>query len=267
MIVFGSEYRTAPGTVKPGIPAHKLLLGGPAAIAIAPADLRSRPSVSVNTVGLIDEGDEAAGETARSLAAALGARSSSTTVGPVDLLVVGSRPESPAGRSTLSAASDYAVETATQPVLVVPRGIRAQLRRGSVPAGLSTRITAATDGSRPSIRARPSDHSIGAGLPPRPSPAGASSTDSASTARTAAAARGSPPPRSSAWSRPRPSATRSTNPARRRGPGLRASSLEDRQLALARFPLLFAQLEGLIAEPRGRGFAAARRRSTLKTRA
>jgi nucleotide-binding universal stress UspA family protein len=122
VIVFGSEYRTAPGTVKPGIPAHKLLLGGPAAIAVAPADLHSRPSVSVNTVGLIDEGDDAAGETARSLAAALGASVVEHDGGHVDLLVVGSRPESPAGKVTLSAASDYAVETATQPVLVVPRG-------------------------------------------------------------------------------------------------------------------------------------------------
>src|SRR3954469_1984696 len=73
VIAFGSEYRTAPGLVKPGISAHKLLLGGPAAIAVAPAGLNSNPSISVNTVGVIDEGDEAAGETARSLAAALGA--------------------------------------------------------------------------------------------------------------------------------------------------------------------------------------------------
>ena len=123
VIVFGSEYRTAPGTVKPGIPAHKLLLGGPAAIAIAPADLRSRPSVSVNTVGVIDEGDQAATETARSLASALGAQVGEPGGGPVDLLVVGSRPESPAGKVTLSAASDYVIETATQPVLVVPRGV------------------------------------------------------------------------------------------------------------------------------------------------
>jgi nucleotide-binding universal stress UspA family protein len=122
VIVFGSEYRTASGTVKPGIPAHKLLLGGPAAIAIAPAGLRSNPSVSVNTVGVIDEGDAAARDTAESLAAALGATVAEHGSGPVDLLVVGSRPESPAGKVTLSAASDYAVETASQPVLVVPRG-------------------------------------------------------------------------------------------------------------------------------------------------
>jgi nucleotide-binding universal stress UspA family protein len=123
IIVFGSEYRTAPGTVRPGISAHKLLLGGPAAIAVAPTDLRSRPSVSVNTVGVIDEGDAAAAETGRSLASALGAQVGETSSGPVDLLVVGSRPESPTGKVTLSAASDYVIETATQPVLVVPRGV------------------------------------------------------------------------------------------------------------------------------------------------
>ena len=122
VIVFGSEYRTAPGTVKPGIPAHKLLLGGPAAIAVAPAGLRSHPSVSVNTVGLIDEGDEGARQTADSLAGALGAGVGDPGAGPVDLLVVGSRPESPRGKVTLSAASDYAVEAATCPVLVTPRG-------------------------------------------------------------------------------------------------------------------------------------------------
>lgn len=121
-IVFGSEYRTAPGTVKPGISAHKLLLGGPAAIAVAPAGLRDNPSVSVNTIGVIDEGDPAARETAEGLAAVLGATTAEHGAGHVDLLVVGSRPESPVGKVTLSAASDYVVETATYPVLVVPRG-------------------------------------------------------------------------------------------------------------------------------------------------
>jgi len=123
VIVFGSEYRTAPGTVKPGISAHKLLLGGPAAIAVAPAGLHDKPSVSVNTIGVIDEGDPTARATAEDLAAALGASVVEHGGGQhVDLLVVGSRPESPAGKVTLSAASDYVVETATYPVLVVPRG-------------------------------------------------------------------------------------------------------------------------------------------------
>jgi nucleotide-binding universal stress UspA family protein len=122
-IVFGSEYRTANGLVKPGISAHKLLLGGPAAIAVAPAGMRERPSVEVSTIGVLDEGDEAARATADSLAAALGAGVVDFKGSPVGLLVVGSRPESPQGKVTLSASSDYAVEAATYPVLVVPRGV------------------------------------------------------------------------------------------------------------------------------------------------
>jgi nucleotide-binding universal stress UspA family protein len=122
VIVFGSEYRTAPGTVAPGRPAHKLLLGGPAAIAIAPAGLRSNAGVSINTVGLVDEDDPSARETAESLATALGASVAGHGKGRCELLVVGSRPESPQGKVTLSAASDYELETSACPVLVVPRG-------------------------------------------------------------------------------------------------------------------------------------------------
>src|SRR4029077_9259760 len=128
VIVFGSEYRTAPGTVKPGIPAHKLLLGGPAALAVAPAGLRSNPSVSVNTVGVIDEGDPAASQPPESLAPPLGASPAGHGSGPLDLLVVGSRPESPPGKVTLSAASDYAVEAASYPVLVIARGAPLSVR-------------------------------------------------------------------------------------------------------------------------------------------
>jgi len=123
VIVFGSEYRTAPGLLKPGISAHKLLLGGPAAIAVAPSGLHATPIANVEKVGLIDEGDETAGATARSLAGALGATVESFAGSPVDLLVVGSRPESPPGKVTLSASSDYAVEAATYPVLVTARGV------------------------------------------------------------------------------------------------------------------------------------------------
>jgi nucleotide-binding universal stress UspA family protein len=131
IVVFGSEYRTADGTLKPGISAHKMLLGGPAAIAVAPAGLRSNPSVSVNTIGVIDEGDEAADATADSLAATLGATVKSGAEGPLDLLVVGSRPEAPQGKVVLSASSDYAVEAATHPVIVVPRGTAVRFDSGS----------------------------------------------------------------------------------------------------------------------------------------
>src|SRR5258705_6545030 len=40
ILVFGSDYRTAPGHVQPGTSAAQLLQGGPVAIAIAPAGLR-----------------------------------------------------------------------------------------------------------------------------------------------------------------------------------------------------------------------------------
>ena len=120
VVVFGSDYRTARGAVSRGTSAQRLLHGGPAAVAIAPADLRSRSSFGVERIGVLAEGDEVAEETARGLAAALGATVVEPSSGPVDLLVVGSRPEAEAGRVTLSASAEYAIETAASPVLVVP---------------------------------------------------------------------------------------------------------------------------------------------------
>jgi nucleotide-binding universal stress UspA family protein len=134
IIVFGSEYRTAAGLVKPGISAHKLLLGGPSAIAVAPAGLHTNPALSVNTVGIIDEGDPTARQTAESLAAALGANVAEHGSGPLDFLVVGARPESPRGRVVLSASSDYAVEAATYPVLVLPRDVALDFAPAATPA-------------------------------------------------------------------------------------------------------------------------------------
>jgi nucleotide-binding universal stress UspA family protein len=122
VLVFGSEYRTARGLVKPGISAHKLLLGGSSAIAVAPAGLWSESEPTVSTVGVIDEGDPAARQTAESLARALGATVVEHGSGKLDLLVVGSRKEAPEGKVVLSASSDYAVEAANYPVLVIPRG-------------------------------------------------------------------------------------------------------------------------------------------------
>lgn len=134
VIAFGSEYRTAAGLVKPGISAHKLLLGGPSAIAVAPAGLHANPVVSVNTVGVIDEGDPSARETAASLAQALGAEVVEYGSGPIDILVVGSRPEAPQGRVVLSAKSDYAVEAANYPVVVIPRGVAIDFAGAAAPA-------------------------------------------------------------------------------------------------------------------------------------
>lgn len=123
LVVFGSDYRTAPGSVQPGTSARRLLNGGPVAVAIAPAELRSRSSVGIGRIGLLGEGDEAATATAESLAAALGASVVEADGQTIDLLVVGSRPEAPQGRLMLSAASEYEIETAGHPVLAVPRGV------------------------------------------------------------------------------------------------------------------------------------------------
>jgi nucleotide-binding universal stress UspA family protein len=123
VIVFGSDYRTAASHVAPQKSAQSLLEGGPAAIAIAPANYRSEHATTFGRLGLLAApGDDAALETARDLAESLGARV--TRDEPhVDLLVVGSRPEAPEGRVMVTSHAQNAIENATSPVLVVPRGV------------------------------------------------------------------------------------------------------------------------------------------------
>ena len=123
IIVFGSEYRTAAGTVKPGISAHKLLLGGPAAIAVAPAGMREHPSARCQHDRRPRRGRRGRPGDRRQPCRGARRQVAEFEGSPVDLLVVGSRPESPQGKVTLSASSDYAVEAATYPVLVVARSV------------------------------------------------------------------------------------------------------------------------------------------------
>jgi nucleotide-binding universal stress UspA family protein len=122
VVVFGSDYRTAAGAVIPQKSAERLLTGGPVAVAIAPADFRSRSSVRVARIGVLADGDDAATETARALGAALDASVIEFDDEPVDLLVIGSREGTPTGRVELSASATYEVDKATYPVLVVPSG-------------------------------------------------------------------------------------------------------------------------------------------------
>jgi len=123
IIVFGSDYRTAAGHVSPQKSAQALLDGGPAAIAIAPANYRSERAATFGRVGLLaSPGDDAALETVRDLATSLRARVTDDEP-HVDLLVVGSRPEAPAGRVMISASAQNEIENAGSPVLVVPRGV------------------------------------------------------------------------------------------------------------------------------------------------
>jgi nucleotide-binding universal stress UspA family protein len=107
--------------VVPGTSAQRLLNGGPTAVAIAPADLRSHASVRVAKIGIISDGDDAAEDTAQTLANALGAKIGDPDAEQVDLLVIGSRDGTPDGRMELSAVAEYAIETATSPVLAVAR--------------------------------------------------------------------------------------------------------------------------------------------------
>jgi nucleotide-binding universal stress UspA family protein len=124
MIVFGSEYRTAPGHVDPQATAKRLLDGGPVALALAPAGFAERNGYRPVTIAAISEdGDPCARETAESLAHALGAELAAEPSRDAGLLVVGSKAGAVTGRVTVSAAAEYLIELATCPVLVLPRGV------------------------------------------------------------------------------------------------------------------------------------------------
>jgi len=123
IVVFGSDYRTASGHIAPGRSAQILLEGGPAAVAIAPANYVGGGPSSIRTVGVFSvAGDDAALETARDLADSVGATLTTNERG-VDLLVVGSRAEAPEGRVMITAQAQNAIENATAPVLVLARGV------------------------------------------------------------------------------------------------------------------------------------------------
>jgi nucleotide-binding universal stress UspA family protein len=122
MIVFGSEYRTRRGHVCVGRSAQTLLEGGLSAVAVAPADYAAGDG-EIRTVGVLrGTADEAAIETAFSIADRLDATVVDRDRG-VDLLIVGSRPEARAGRVMLTAHAANAIEEATSPVLIVARGV------------------------------------------------------------------------------------------------------------------------------------------------
>jgi nucleotide-binding universal stress UspA family protein len=131
VIVFGSDYRTASGHVAPQRSTQALLEGGPAAIAIAPANYSTDQIAHIRTVGVLAApGDDAAIETARELAGSLGAKVTRDER-RVDLLVIGSRLEAPEGRVMLTSQTQNEIENAMFPVLVVARGVPVQF---AVPA-------------------------------------------------------------------------------------------------------------------------------------
>jgi hypothetical protein len=126
-IVFGSDYRTPPGHAEPGNTAQQLLDGGQTAVAIATAGLRTKMDGSVSTIAVPIAGaiNDAARATAHALADKLGA----TVVDEpdaghiVDLIVVGSQPDAPAGHIVLGGDVRGELSRVRSCVLVLPAGI------------------------------------------------------------------------------------------------------------------------------------------------
>lgn len=122
-VVFGSDYRTAPGRVEPGTTAQHMLEGGTVAVAVAPAGLRTRAEQPITTVAVLaDDEDPAARQTAAALIERLGAREVEPVEHGVDLIVVGSQAAAPEGRVALSGQARAFLSSARSSVLVVPRG-------------------------------------------------------------------------------------------------------------------------------------------------
>ena len=124
LVVFGSDWHTAPGHVQPGQSALGLMDGGPVSIAVAAAGLRNRRDAALHTIAVAGgEVDDAARETAERLAARAGTPLALPSQVGLDLLIVGSRPGTPEGRVSVTAAAEYVVETTTASVLITARGV------------------------------------------------------------------------------------------------------------------------------------------------
>jgi nucleotide-binding universal stress UspA family protein len=134
LLVFGSDWHTAPGHVQPGRSAVRLMEGGPVSIAIAAAGLRNRTDATLRTIALAGgEVDDAARTTAEQLAAHAGTSLALPSQDGVDLLVVGSRPGTPTGQVSVTAANEYVVETTTSNVLIVARGVAFDAEQSAAP--------------------------------------------------------------------------------------------------------------------------------------
>jgi nucleotide-binding universal stress UspA family protein len=123
MIAFGSAYRTTPGHVYPQASAERLLDGGRTAIALAPAGYRDKAAPITTVASIAEEGDSSAIHTAESFASRLGADYHDKPNGGVDLLIVGSAPQTATGQVRVSAAAAYMIELIRCPVIVLPRGV------------------------------------------------------------------------------------------------------------------------------------------------
>jgi hypothetical protein len=124
LVVFGSDYRTTPGHVEPGTSAQHLLDGGSVAVAIAAAGLRTRLGGAISSIAVPLAGprNDVARQTASALAAKLGATVRESSAEPVDLIVVGSQPDAPAGRVVIGGDVRNELNSARSSVLVLAAG-------------------------------------------------------------------------------------------------------------------------------------------------
>jgi Universal stress protein family len=122
LLVFGSDYRTPPGRVEPGVAAQGLLDSGSVAIAVAAAGLRTDPSAAITTVSVASEPGGAAATTAQSVVSGLGAQLLEGR-SDADLILVDSRASAPQGAMGLDGATRARLESARGSVIVLPRGV------------------------------------------------------------------------------------------------------------------------------------------------
>jgi nucleotide-binding universal stress UspA family protein len=124
-VVFGSDYRTAPGHVEPGTSAQHMLDGGPVAVAIAAAGLRAHPEASISSIAVPLAGptNDLARQTAQALADALGASVVESRSDPADLIVVGSQPGAADGHIVVGGDVRSELDSARSSVLVLPSGV------------------------------------------------------------------------------------------------------------------------------------------------
>jgi hypothetical protein len=121
LLVFGSDYRTAPGHVEPGTSAQHLLDGGSVAVAIAPAGLRTQLDGEIRSIAVPLAGPK--NDAARSVAGAIATHLGASLVdssSEVDLIVVGSQPDAPPGQIVIGGDVRSELDRARASVLVLP---------------------------------------------------------------------------------------------------------------------------------------------------
>ena len=127
LVIFGSDYRTAPGHIEPGTSAQHLLDGGSVAVGVAAAGLRTRANAAIKLIAVPLAGptNDVARDTARSIAEKLGATvvDAPSPSEPVDLIVIGSQPDAAPGHVAVGGNVRSELDNARASALVLPAGV------------------------------------------------------------------------------------------------------------------------------------------------